>query len=138
MRRTLIDSTIMTLNAAEIFNLNLAKILNHKFNLSDEKRPIGQLAQAVARKVAPEHPWLESPDEQDFLNGLLLEVTDKAGIIHKACDSLDHMEGISRETVTDAILELFIVYLIAGSALKVDYGRSIPARWKEIEKTRVL
>jgi len=138
LERTLIDSAIMTLNAAEIFNLDLEKILRSKYSLTDEKRTVSQLAKAVSRKVAKDYQWLNAPADPDFLNGVLFDVTEKAGIVHKACDSLDHMEGISRDTVTNAIVELLVIYLIAGDALKIDYGKTIPARWKEIETTKVL
>lgn len=138
VQRTLIDSSLMILNAAEIFNLDLAKELAPKLGPQSEKASVKETLGLLSKAYSGGYPWLVSQDSKLLVSGLLLELTDRAGIIHKACDSLDHMEGLSRETVTSALLDLFVVVMLAGQAMEIDYETSIPLRWREIERTKVL
>ena len=48
------------------------------------------------------------------------------------------MEGISRDAITVVIVQLFVVLLLAGKKFGVNYEEAVPARWREIEQTKVL
>jgi hypothetical protein len=137
LRKTLVDAIIMMLNAAEIFNLDLSKLLTPESSRRDSIT-IAELSQLLRTQYSGKYKWLESGDRKAFVYGLMLDLSDQAGVFHKACDSLDHMEGLSRENVTATLLSLFVVLLLAGEAVGTDYASSIPSRWREIEKSKVL
>ena len=99
---------------------------------------LSEITRAIEEKESSNHPWTTEKDWRSSILGFFLEITDKAGVIHKACDSLDHMEGISGDAITVVIVQLFVVLLLAGKKFGVNYEEAVPARWREIEQTKVL
>lgn len=127
----------MILNAAEICKVDLAKALAPDLGTEADGTSLNKILQSISDDYASKYPWLESQDQRRFALGML-EMTDRAGILHKACDSLDHMEGLSRDTVTAAILDLFVIVVLVGKVTGIDYESNIPMRWQEIERSKVL
>ena len=119
LRKTLIDALIIVLNAAEIFNLDLSKLLAPE-SAKRDNMTLAELSRVLRTKYSGKYHWIENGDKKAFVSGLLLDFSDQAGIFHKACDSLDHMEGLSRENVTAALLSLFVILLLSGEAIGID------------------
>jgi len=138
LQRTLVDSMLMMLNAAELFNMDLGLVARQKFNVGGSKLGINELGRLLRPELKTQYAWLSERDPRKSAIGLLLDYTDRAGVIHKACDSIDHFESISREAVMDSIFDEFVIVLLAGLATDINYEKSVPDRWREIERARVL
>lgn len=136
-QKTLIDSFIVVLNCAEIFSLNLESELNKKMGTNSNESDMNDLSE-ILKKRTDFFPKLHTSNKINLLQNLLVEYTLTAQTWHKACDSLDHMEGINRENITSSLLDLFILIIISGSYLGIDFGVSIPKRWQQIESKKVL
>jgi hypothetical protein len=142
LRKTLTDSFIIILNAAEIFGLdldyNVAKALGlNKPSRNDVKKLAGLFRES---NPAP-YPNLVHTNDNDLgklILNLLLEYADAAQILHKACDSLDHMEGLDREKITSSLVNLLTIVVLAGDSIGLDFEDSVPKRWREIEQSKVL
>jgi hypothetical protein len=136
--KTLTDAFIMTLSGAELFNQNLELAVRKILGLPAKEESFGQFAETVAGKSQRLVQFRKSSELDGRLLGILIELDDCSGIISKACDSLDHMEGIDRPLIVDTLARILTLLLVAGKEFKVDYEQSVPARLKEIEQKKLL
>jgi len=136
--KTLTDSFLMILSAGELFNLDLEASLRKRLKFGGKTGKLKDLVAETRTKESRHHPWLETRSNEEQLIGLLLDISDISGVLHKACDSLDHIEGLNREEVSNAILDLLVILLLAADLRKVNLAKTAIARWKEIERVRIL
>lgn len=137
LQKTLTDSFIIILNAAEIFGLNLEQAVSNQFKLqvTNEVSKLGN----IIREQRPDiFPSLATSNEKELLLNLMLEYSDSSHTLHKACDSLDHMEGVDREKITSSLVNLLAIVVLAGHSLKLNFETNVPERWSEIERSKVL
>lgn len=143
LKKTLTDSFIIVLNAAEIFGLDLDLDVAKSLSLAKSSRTdVNKLAHLLREKDPNLYPNLAAAKNDDkrqnLMLNLLLEYADAAQVLHKACDSLDHMEGIDREKITLSLVNLLAIIVLAGDSMGLDFEVSVPERWREIEKSKVL
>jgi hypothetical protein len=137
IHRTLTDSFIIILNAAELLGIDLEASLKKASGIENHHTDLSKLTEIVWRSAASNYPWLKG-NQNEMVIGLLLELADEGAVFAKASDSLDHMEGIDRGKIGEALIDLLTVFLVVARATKLDYLRSVPLRWREIEAGRVL
>lgn len=138
MSKDLTDSFIMILNAGELLNLNLTALLKARFGVKRDYNSIVNLTTLIKSIESPNYAWTTETDRVNQVQGLLLDMADQSGVLDKACDSLDHMDGLQREQITNTIINLLIMLLLAGAQHNVSYDKTVPVRWKEIEDSKVL
>lgn len=135
LNKTLTDSFIIVLNAAEIFGMDLDKEISQSLR----NEPGGLSLNELARKIAGTNLiTTDKAGNRNILEEFLLEYAVTSQIIHKACDSLDHMEGIERSKIMSALIHMLILLLVMGFTNNLDYEFAVPARWKEIEQSKLL
>lgn len=132
------DSFIMLLNAGEMFNLDYEELLRRKYGLQGRRTTLSSLTNTVKAKKGAEYKWTRATNKQNQLLGILLDIADCSGVIHKACDSLDHMEGLDRKQITETLLDLLVILLLAAQCNDISFEKTVPSRWKEIEKGKIL
>ncbi len=136
--KTLTDAFIMTLSAAELFNQNLELAVRKILGLPEKEESFSQFAAAVAAKSKKLVLTVQGTKLDGSLLNILVELDDCSGIISKACDSLDHMEGIDRPLVIDTLARILVLLIVSGMEFRVDYEQSVPDRLKEIEQKKLL
>lgn len=129
MRKTLVDSFIMTLNLMEIFNVN--------FNETD-----GSLAETqdyVSRKNPEIFTHLSEGTRDEVIMRFLLQYVKICGFFAKVAEELDHLfMEIHRDKVDEEIKKMIKLHLIAGKIWNAEYWYQIPRRWREIEEKRIV
>lgn len=127
--RTLVDTFIITLSAAEVLRIDFADALNKWTNL-------GKHASLTSLGVALREQDCSSDNLQDWFFRKLAHV---GGQMSKACESLDHMEAIPcRDILTEAVINLCRATLVVSATLSLDLIGAVGQRWEQIELQRIF
>ena len=126
---TLIDTLIVALSAANIFNIKLSEtVLSEDLSQYDS---LDEVAQIICDVDAP-----SSASSSEWFFQRLAQAT---GRMAKACESLDHMEEFNyRRELTEGILEIIRGVIVAGERAGIDLTDSTRRRWQQIETRFVL
>lgn len=130
LKKTLADSFIVALAAANTLNLNLQNELEEMFGL-EETELNGWAAQ------------LNSSDETMGLEELqdwwFERMATPTGRMANALESLDHMEPVNvREILEEDTVEVISNLLIVSDNLLSDLDETLNGRWTEIEEHSIL
>jgi hypothetical protein len=120
--RTLVDTFLVALSAANLLNLDLASLVAPH----DETESLEQLGCLLAAET-PE----SSADPEWFLRCLVRE----GGRMAKACEALDHLEAFdSRGAFEVSTLAIVRGCLVAAALAGLDLVVVTRERWQEIER----
>jgi hypothetical protein len=125
LSRTLVDTFIIALSAAELLRLDIHRSLRAK-----EVEPDGcdDLLE-VGAQIASCYPGSESVVDWCFR-----QLATQAGYLAKALESLDHLEALEyRRMMEESVTEVLTMSLVAASRLKLDLAELVPKRWAEFE-----
>lgn len=121
------DTTIVSLAAAEVLDLDLDKVLA-------AKAPATSLAERMQKLDT--YPSMSDAELQDWW---LRRSAKATGQMAKALESLDHMEAFdSRAALTQGVLEHLESALVVAKRRQIDIPALLTERWIEIEQKRVL
>ncbi len=127
--RTLVDTFIITLSAAEVLRIDFAEVLNKWTKVADQSDLIG-LGHALCEGDCKPHVL------QDWY---FRKLADVAGKMAKACESLDHMEPIPyRDILSEAVVDLCRATIAVSSLVSLDLTMAVGQRWEFIEMHRIL
>lgn len=128
--RTLVDTFVITLSAAEVLRIDFAEVLSGWTNVAEH-------ATLTSLGVALEEQDSRMDDSlQDWYFRKLAYV---GGRMSKACESLDHMEAIPyRDILREAVIDLCHATLVVSATLSLDLITAVGQRWEEIELHRIF
>lgn len=130
LEKTLADSFIVSLAAANTLNLDLQAQLEEMFGLN-----AGGVAE-WGRKLDSTDDQMGSEEIQDWL---FRRMAIPAGSMSNAMESLDHMEPMNtRELLEEETVEIVSDLLIAAENLESDLEKLVDDRWTEIEEESIL
>lgn len=130
LEKTLADSFIVALAAANTLNLDLEVQLEEMFGTGAES-----LAE-WAESLDPAKDPMDSGEVQDWL---FQRMASPTGSMSNAMESLDHMEPINtRELLEEETVEIVSDLLIASENLGIDLEALLDDRWTEIEEESIL
>lgn len=124
---TLIDTWIITLASANILNIRLSRSLG----LDDQNAPNFQKfgERITADFASTRDPYLLA----------LRQLGKTAGLMAKACESMDHGEAFdSRGTLERGVIHLAKLSLVLANLLDVDLVPLVETRWKEVEAKSIF
>lgn len=128
LKRTIIDSFIISITCANILNVRLSD----KLIAADEQAysSLSDLGNNFAKQM--------EIDTQDPL-WLIKTFPVASGAFAKACESIDHLELYSyRESLIDSTLTTCSLMLIAASILKIDLFSEVSLRLDEVKKKSIF
>ena len=129
MKKTLIDSFIMTLNLTEIFNVH--------FN--DTEGSLHDTQKYLIKKQPEMYAHLSEGTRDEVIMAFLLEYLKICGYLAKVAEELDHLfMEVHRNAVEEQIKKMLVLHLIAGDIWNTEYWCQVPRRWKEIEEKRIV
>lgn len=127
--RTLVDTFVITLSAAEVLRIDFAEVLN-------KWTDVGKHASLTSLGLALREQDCSVDNSQEWYFRKLAYV---GGRMSKACESLDHMEAISyRDILREAVIDLCRATLVVSDALSLDLITAVGQRWEEIELRRIF
>ena len=130
LEKTLADSSIVALAAANTLNLDLQAELEKMF---------GEGAESVSEWSEVLNPAEEPMDPDELQDWLFDRMATPTGRMSNAMESLDHMEPMDvRELLEEETVEIFSDLLIAAENLGVDLVEVIDQRWATIEEESIL
>lgn len=123
--RTLVDSFIIALSAAELLRLDIPASLLVKGIEPDEVTGLEQLGGLLARGY---------PESTSVVDWYFRQLATHAGRLAKALESLDHLERLEyRRMMEESVAEVLIASLVAASGLRLDLAKLARERWMEFE-----
>src|SRR5215216_5400827 len=126
--RTLVDAFIISLSAADVLHIDFSEALN-KWGKVDQDTNLIDLGLAMRNQDS------KADGIQDWY---FRKITDVAGRMANACESLDHMEPFPyRDVLSEAIIDLCRVTVIAAAVRSIDLTASVGERWEVIEAQRI-
>lgn len=129
LNRTLVDTFIISLSSADVLRIDFTQALNKWTKLADQPDLI-----SLGRAICERDRKFEVLQDWYFR-----KLADVAGRMAKACESLDHMEGIPyRDILAEAIIDLCRVTIVAASIASLDLAAAVGQRWEYIELHRIL
>jgi hypothetical protein len=121
VERTLIDTTLIALSAAELLHIDLTALVPSEREIVD----LSELGRFRAALVGPD---AEAP------HWLLHRLIAIAGDMGKALESLDHLEDYAyRDTLNRCAMQLLDACLVAAATRGLDLENLIRLRWHELE-----
>lgn len=130
LEKTLADSFIVGLAAANTLNLNLQEELEEMFGLAET----GLDSWAESLNSADDTMELEELQEWWFRR-----MASPTGRMSNALESLDHMEPINvRDILEEDVVEIISNLLIVSDNLPSDLNKLLDDRWTEIEENSIL
>lgn len=130
LEKTLADSFIVGLAAANTLNLDLQEELEEMFGLEESG-----LA-GWAEQLNPADDTMDLDELQDWWFRRMAAPT---GRMSNALESLDHMEPINvREILEEETVEIISNLLIVSDSLPSDFQEILDERWTEIEENSIL
>ncbi|NHN60054.1 MULTISPECIES: hypothetical protein [Halorussus] len=130
IEKTLADSFIVGLAAANTLNLDLQSELEEMFGLE---------ADGVAEWGEALNPSDEVMDSEELKEWLFTRMASPAGRMANAMESLDHMEPMNtREVLEEETVETVSNLLIAAENLGTDLEQILSDRWTKIEEESIL
>lgn len=130
LEKTVADSFIVGLAAANTLNLDLQEVLSREFGLN------GDDVATMAMELDKEEGKM---DFEELQHWLFKEVSTPTGRMADAMESLDHMEPMdTREILEDGTIELVSTLLVASEHLGADIEKLVTDRWSEIEEKSIL
>jgi hypothetical protein len=133
IRKTLVDTFIIVLNSAEIFQLDLDTALRKKLAI-EGKKSVTELADSLVESAQELHAELSAEDDRERVLNLMLHISSIGGFMQKVGEELDHMVGMKRDDLSSYTLNLLVILLLGGRVWKVNYEAEVPRRWAEIEE----
>jgi hypothetical protein len=125
LSRTLVDTFIIALSAAELLRLDIAGSLRAKGIEPDRCSSIME----VGNQLASHYPMSEA-----VIDWCFRQLATQAGHIAKALESLDHLEALEyRAMMERSVNEVLAMSLVAAARLKLDLAELVPKRWAEFE-----
>ncbi|SEA31710.1 hypothetical protein SAMN04488065_2628 [Haloplanus vescus] len=130
LEKTLADSFIVALAAANTLNLDLQAQLEEMFGIE---------AEGVAEWAEQLDPADDPMDSEEVQDWLFQRMAAPAGSMSNAMESLDHMEPMNtRELLEEETVEIVSDLLIAAENLDVDLEALLDDRWTKIEEESIL
>lgn len=130
VEKTIADSFIVGLAAANTLNLDMQNELEAKF---------GPKADVVSEWVVELNPTDEIKDSEELQDWLFTHMATPTGRMSNAMESLDHMEPVNvREILEEDTVEIISHLLIAAGNLTTDLEILLDERWTEIEEESIL
>lgn len=124
-RRTLADTFIVALSAADMLNMKLFALL-----APARRAPLPGLSDLGSLLMGG-----GAATEPSNVDWLFRRLAEEGGKMAKACESLDHMEAFDyRGTLTGSTLEIIRCCLISAHLSGLDLESLTRRRWKEIEE----
>lgn len=127
--RTLIDAFIIVLASANCLNVSLTE----RLDAGDMAKylDLGRIGQALARQL------LQGQGDQFEYSATALAI--HSGRMAKACEALDHLEGLDfRGELERSLLEIARVVVAMASYLGIDLEARTMERWRSIEQKSIL
>ena len=123
LEKTLTDTFIIALSAANVLNLNLDEIM---------KKNVG--SSLISEYPTDSITSLEKIREKTMY-GLVIGQSDLA----KALESMDHVEeGTHRTILESGVIEITKTVLKGSKMMKMDLVNETLSRWEYVEKNRIL
>lgn len=130
LEKTLADSIIVALAAANTLNLDLRKELQDNFEIDSEE------AAAIAEDLNQTN---EIEDSEEVQYWLFNQMAAPAGRMANAMESLDHMEPMNvRQILEEETVQILSDLLIATDKIGTDLETLLDERWTEIEEESIL
>jgi hypothetical protein len=130
IEKTLADSFILGLAAANTLNLDLQSELEEMFGL--EADSVDEWGEAL-------NPADDVMDSEELQDWLFERMASPAGRMANAMESLDHMEPMNtREVLEEETVEIVSDLLIAAENLGTNLEQILDDRWTEIEDESIL
>lgn len=130
LEKTLADSFIVALAAANTLNLDLQAELEEIFGLE---------ADGVAEWAEELDPADDPMDSEEVQEWLFQRMATPTGRMSNAMESLDHMEPMNvRELLEEETVEIVSNLLITAENLRTDLEELLDDRWTEIEEESIL
>jgi hypothetical protein len=128
LRKIIIDSFIISTTCANILNIRLSdKLLTAD---ADQCHSLHDLGHVIANRFG-----LNVDDPLWLLKTYPIVV----GQLAKACESVDHLEPYAyRESITDYVVRICSLMLVAASHLQIDLASAIPLRLTEVKKKSIF
>lgn len=128
LRKTIIDSFIISITCANILNLRISeKLINPS---ESEYSSLSDLGYSIAKRL--------EINTQDSL-WLVKTFPVAAGEFAKACESIDHLESYKyRESIIDSAVKICSLMITAASYLKIDLVSEVPLRLNEVKKKSIF
>ncbi|MEQ8507997.1 MAG: hypothetical protein RIB43_03265 [Rhodospirillaceae bacterium] len=124
LNKTIIDAAIISLSSANILNIPLWKILEHKdiWNWADCLKAADKLSDIVL-PISEDLGWYSS-------SMMIL-----SGNLAKACESLDHVEDFPfRKEMSKSVEAIFFASVIAADQQNLDVPREIRSRLMSVKE----
>jgi hypothetical protein len=123
VERTVVDTTLIALSAAELLRIDLMVLYPPELAIVDLSE-LGRYRAALLGAEAGAPHW--------FLHRLIAI----AGDMSKALESLDHLEAYPyRETLNRCAVQLLETCLVTAAMRDLDLMRLIHLRWQELEQS---
>ena len=127
--RTLVDTFIITLSAADVLRIDFSEVLNRWAKVTEH-------ADLTSLGLALREQDCRVDDLQDWY---FRKLADVAGRMAKACESLDHMEAVPyRDVLSEAVIDLCRATIATSATLSLDLVMAVGQRWEAIESQRIL
>lgn len=128
LKRTIIDSFIISITCANILNLRISdKLMNSS---EQEYTSLSDFGYGIAKRLGI--------NTQDPL-WLVKTFPVAAGEFAKACESVDHLEPYKyRESITDSVVKICSLTITAASYFKIDLVSEVPLRLHEVKKKSIF
>lgn len=130
IEKTLADSVIVSLAAANTLNLDLRDELEKEFDIKSN----GVLS--ISSELNQSSHSMSLDEVQDWL---FTQMAVPTGEMSNAMESLDHMEPMNvRQVLEDKTVEIVSLLLIASDELETSLVDLLDDRWIEIEDESIL
>lgn len=130
IEKTLADSIIVALAAANTLNLDLRDELEEEHDIDST----GAIA------IAEELNQGNGPEKREGVQNWLFEqLATPTGRMADAMESLDHMEPMNtRQILEEETANIFTILLTASNEIEIDLISLLDNRWHEIEEKSIL
>jgi hypothetical protein len=123
--RTLVDSFIIALSAAELLRIDLLAAVRAKGVEPDVSAELGHLGGSLGERC---------PKSASVVDWYFRQLAIHSGRLAKALESLDHLERLEyRHVMEQSVAEVLTASLVAASQLGINLAELVPARWAEVE-----
>jgi hypothetical protein len=128
LRKTIIDSFIISITCANILNLRISdKLIDSG---EQEYSSLVDLGHNIAKRLGV--------NTQDPL-WLVKTFPVAAGEFAKGCESVDHLELYKyRESITDSVERICLLMIVAASSLNIDLVSEVPLRLNDVKKKSIF
>jgi hypothetical protein len=128
LRKNIIDSFIISITCLNALNIRISdKLLSDELSQLSSLEELGKVFSAKRQINAEDSLWL------------VRKFPVIVGKLAKACESVDHLEPYPyRESISESVIEIFSLMLIAASVYGISLSNEVPARLLGVKKKSIF